>query len=143
MRLVLDTNIIVSALIKESVTREILVHDEIECLIPEFALQELEKHKEHILKKAGLSPEDFRLLLEELESRLTVIPESEISHREEAKRIMDKIDPEDTAFIALALSTRNDGIWSQDKHFEKQTVVKVWKTNDLINYLGITHSFKA
>jgi len=125
------------------VTREILVNDEIECIVPEFALQELEKHKEYILKKAGLSPEDFQLLLEELESGLTVIPESEISHREEAKHIMDNIDPEDTAFITLAHSTLNDGIWSQDKHFEKQTVVKVWKTSDLIKYLGITHASQA
>jgi len=44
---------------------------------------------------------------------------------------MDKIDPDDTPFIAAALATNSD-IWSDDKHFQKQNKIKVWKTEDLI-----------
>ena len=57
-----------------------------------------------------------------------------LSHMEEAAKIMDKIDPDDTKFIAAALATNSD-IWSDDKHFEKQNKVKVWKTKDLIRFL--------
>ena len=44
---------------------------------------------------------------------------------------MDKIDPDDTPFIALALAVENDGIWSDDKHFEQQNRIKIWKTGAL------------
>ncbi len=136
MRLVLDTNILIAALIRNAVTREIITHPELECLMPEFAFQEIKKHQAFILQKSRLSVSAFDLLLDELQSHLTVVPESEIVHREEASRIMDHIDPEDTLFVALALSTHNDGIWSEDKHFEKQTRVRVWKTKELIEYFG-------
>ncbi|MBI4014875.1 MAG: hypothetical protein HY365_02890, partial [Candidatus Aenigmarchaeota archaeon] len=53
----------------------------------------------------------------------------------EAKRIMDKIDPDDTPFIALALAVENDGIWSSDKHFERQNKIKIWKTETLLKLL--------
>jgi len=49
---------------------------------------------------------------------------------------MDKIDPDDTIFVALGLSIKNNGIWSDDKHFEKQDRIKVWKTKDLLNYIN-------
>lgn len=140
MKLVLDTNVLIAALIKDSVTREILTHLEMEYLVPEFALQEVEANKDEIIKKSQLSPERFQLLLAELKSNLLIIPETEITNREEAERIMNVIDPEDAVFVALALSTNNDGIWSEDKHLEKQHVIKVWKTKDLIQHLGVKHA---
>jgi predicted nucleic acid-binding protein len=54
---------------------------------------------------------------------------------EEAKQIMDKIDPDDTPFIALALAIENDGVWSNDKHFGQQNRVKIWKTDVLLRLL--------
>ena len=140
MKLVLDTNILIAALIKDSVTREILTHPEMEYLVPEFALQEVESNKEEIIQKSQLSIERFQLLLAELKSNLLIVPESDITHREQAENIMNAIDPEDAVFVALALSTNNDGIWSEDKHFEKQNIMQVWKTKDLIEHLGIKHN---
>lgn len=137
MKLVLDTNILIAALIKDSTTRKMLTHPEMEYLVPEFALQEVEANKDEIIQKSRLPTERFQLLLEELKSNLQITPETYIIHREEAERIMNSIDPEDTVFVALALSTKNDGIWSEDKHFQKQHVIKVWKTKDLIQHLGI------
>ena len=54
--------------------------------------------------------------------------------RDTASKIMDSIDPDDTPFIAAALATGAD-IWSDDKHFEQQNEIKVWKTKDLIQFL--------
>lgn len=140
MRLVLDTNILVSALVKNSLTREILAHPEMEYAIPEFALQELEAHLDELLEKSGLTLAQFALLLGQLKGRMVVVPSEDIRHREEARRVMDRIDPEDTVFIALALSIPNDGIWSQDRHFERQRRIKVWKTRELARRLGVTHA---
>lgn len=52
-----------------------------------------------------------------------------------AKMIMDKIDKDDTAFVALSLASDNDGIWSDDKHFLRQKIIKVWKTAELLQLL--------
>ncbi len=139
MKLVLDTNILIAALIKDSITREILLHPEIECFVSEFLLDEVDSFKDEILRKSGLSKDNFEELLENIKEKLIFIPDEEIYHKEEAQRIMASIDNKDSVFIALALTTKNDGIWSEDKHFEKQKCIKVWKTKDLIEYLGILH----
>ncbi len=139
MKLVLDTNILIAALIKDSITREILLHPEIECFVSEFLIREVDSFKDEILRKSGLSKEDFEELLENIKEKLIFIPDEEIHHKEEATRIMEPIDIKDSIFIALALTTKNDGIWSEDKHFEKQNRIKVWKTKDLIKYLGMKH----
>jgi predicted nucleic acid-binding protein len=135
MRLILDTNILISALVKESITRNILVMSGIEFLVPEFTFEEIDKHKDEILKKSKLSEQQFYLLMATLKENLTIIPKYEIRKMKEAKEIMDEIDPNDTVFIALAISTLNDGIWSDDVHFKKQNIVKVCNTEELIKYL--------
>ena len=48
--------------------------------------------------------------------------------------IMDRIDKNDTPFIAAALAA-NLPIWSDDKHFEKQNKIKIFKTKDLVRYV--------
>jgi len=49
---------------------------------------------------------------------------------------MDKTDPNDTPFIALALAIENDGIWTDDNHFGQQAEIKVWKTGQLSEFIG-------
>jgi predicted nucleic acid-binding protein len=48
---------------------------------------------------------------------------------------MDRIDPDDSPFIALAMSIENEGIWSDDKHFMVQDAIKIWKTAQLFEYV--------
>ena len=49
--------------------------------------------------------------------------------------IIVNIDEKDTQFIALALTIENDGIWSNNKHLDKQEQIQVYKTIDIINLL--------
>jgi predicted nucleic acid-binding protein len=49
--------------------------------------------------------------------------------------MIGRIDPNDIPFLALALATENDGIWSNDRHFEAIKQIKIWKTSDLLKYL--------
>ena len=53
----------------------------------------------------------------------------------QANEIMKDIDPDDAPFLALALSFDNDGIWTNDKDFERQSVVRVWKTHELLTLM--------
>ena len=137
MRIILDTNILVAALIRNSITRKILLHPELEFLVSEFIFEEVEKHHEEICHKSGLDANSFMLLLDLLKERFVFVPDEEIKHKPDAKKIMEHIDVKDSIFIALALSTDNEGIWSEDKHFEKQKTVRIWKTQELASRLNI------
>lgn len=133
MKLVIDTNIIISALIKKSITRELLFSPRFDLYSPEFVYLEIEEHYDEILKKSKMEPYAFRTVLDEILSRIIVVPLEEYKPMfSEALEIMKDIDEDDTAFLALALLIRQDGIWSNDPDFRLQKKVRVWTTKDLI-----------
>ena len=136
MKLVADTNRIIAALIRDSTSRRILLSDEFEFLTVGVTKSEIEEHKQEIIDKAKVTEEEFNKIFSLLFSKIFVVGDVTIeSKMEEAKRIMEKIDPDDTPFIALALAVENDGIWSDDKHFEQQNMIKIWKTDVLLKLL--------
>lgn len=49
--------------------------------------------------------------------------------------IMKDIDVNDSPILACALAIPNDGIWTEDKDFDKQDNVKIWKTKNLKKYI--------
>ncbi len=131
MNIVIDTNIFISALIAEGITREILLDFNCNFLLPEFAFEEIEEHKLEIRKKSNLSEKDFNILFLRLLKYVRVTPADIISaYREEARKIIGKIDKDDVQFIATALAF-NCPIWSNDKHFQKQNKIKVFTTKEM------------
>ena len=132
MKLVIDTNVLISALIKDSRTREILLFHSMEFLLPEYSLEEIARHKAKISRYCGLKEEEIDVILSVLLENISIVPFRAIKpHLEKAHEIIGHIDPKDVPFAALVLSTENDGIWSNDRHFEKAVGIKVWKTIDL------------
>ncbi len=132
MLLVIDTNIVVSSIIKDSVTREILLSADIIFVVPEWVHTEISKHRELIARKAGIDQDELDQFTEELFQILQTIPFSKYeSHIDKGLDIIGDVDKDDAPFIALALALNADGIWTNDKDFEKQDAVKVWKTKDL------------
>ncbi len=135
MRLVVDTNIIFSALIRDSLTRHIIFHIEAELLTVGFTYVELQKYKQEIIKKSQSNEEAVEFLLQKIMTKIKRVDDSLINFKFQSAYItMKSIDIKDTPFLAAALATKSD-IWSDDKHFEKQNKVKVWKTKDLVGFL--------
>lgn len=135
MKIVVDTNRVIAALIRDSSSRYIIMHLPVEFLAIKALQIEVEKYKPLILKKTGIAESDFTVILERLYSRMVIIPDAVVQTKmQEAIPIMEKIDSADTPFIATALACEAD-IWSEDKHFLKQAVVKTWKTSDLLRQL--------
>ena len=133
MKLIVDTNIIASGLLKGGITRQLLLHPDLTLYTPEFTLIEFNKYKKEFLDKSDLGEEEFSILLEGIISRIVVVLLMDFKEKwSDAYKIMAPIDVYDTPFVALALSFDNDGIWSNDKDFEKQKIVKIWKTEDLV-----------
>ncbi len=136
MKIIIDTNIFFSGLIKDSITRKILFHLEFEFYIPDFFLFELKKYKEYLIKKTKLNKSEFKQITYDLLENVYLIPIKEYNAKLiEARKIIGDVDEKDIPFIAVALSIRNDGIWSNDKHFKEQSKIKIYTTNDLISKL--------
>lgn len=136
MKIIVNTNRIIAALIKNSASRKILFSNKFEFLTAEFTKSELSDHKKEILDKVHIKESALDALMSALFKRIYVIDDTAIREMlDPAKAIMDKIDPDDTPFIALAMAVDNDGIWSDDKHFLMQKAIKVWRTSDMLKFL--------
>ena len=132
MNIVVDTNIFISALIKDSLTRKLIINSKNNLLFPKFELEEIEKYKPEIIRKSGLSEREFYILLLKLLNYVKIIPTHISSqYKKKAFKIIGKIDPKDVIFIATALAF-NAIIWSDDKHFKKQKVIKILTTKQVM-----------
>ena len=118
MKLVIDANIILSALIAYNQTVvDLFFSKELEILSPEYVLQEIEEHKEEILEKTGYTSVDFDIILSLLYSRIELVPFSVFErYISEAKAICP--DPDDVEYFALALKLQCS-IWSNDKKLKQ------------------------
>lgn len=132
MKLVVDSNRIMAALIKNSTSREILLDEKYDFVGVSFSQYEIRKHQKLILKKAEISEKQYQVTFNLVFSKIKLFDENEVQLKflEKAFAIMKEIDETDTPFLALALQEKCV-IWSDDKHFLKQNKVKVWSTRKL------------
>jgi predicted nucleic acid-binding protein len=133
MTIIIDTNILISALIRDSLTRAIIVFSGLDFRYPEVSLDEIKKHRRTILKKSGMTGHEFELLLGKILSRVSLLHGYEISpFMRTAKKTMGRIDPNDVVFVAAALACPGSLIWSDDKDFQRQKAVKAATTGQFI-----------
>lgn len=136
MQLILDANIILSSLIKNSKTREILLDPELEFFAPEFLLSEVQKHiifDKEVRDKIEMTDSEIIEFLSFLFEKIKVIAKEEyLEHIEEASKLVEH--EKDTVYLALSISL-NLSLWSNDKGLKKQTKVKVFSTEELSKLL--------
>jgi len=118
MKVIIDTNLIISALIKRSyVLFKILdLHLKgVEILTPDYTLEEIKEHKDKILKASKLSEKDFNFIIHVLFRVINAVKRDLYKDVEKlAKEIAKEFDIDDYPFIALALKL-NIPIWTNDK----------------------------
>ena|SRR3989304_798413 len=137
MKLVLDSNIIFSALIRKSTTRNIILSDVFDLNAPEYIFAEITKHKELLLRKSKMNEGDFIALLLLLQKHVHFVSkENYIEKMAMAEDILREIDITDSPFLALAL-TLDCSIWSNDGHFKQQDQVVVYTTKELTNTIDV------
>ena len=129
MDLVIDANVLFSALIKESFSYNLLFGGKFHLFTPEYIFTELEKHKEELMNKTERTTEEFFRLVETLKRRIVIVPLEElVPYVEEAEKLTP--DPDDMAYFALALKL-NCAIWSNDKKLKEQNKIEVYNTHEL------------
>ncbi len=132
MKLVVDSNRVFAAFIKNSVSRRILFHNRFELFAPKELLDEVLKYKDYLCEKGALSKEGYNEIYSKLTSTVNFsLPKSYQESLTEAKSVMDEVDPKDAPFVAIGIAFALDGIWTEDPHLRAQTLVKVYSTKDL------------
>ena len=130
MELVIDANILFSALIKNSLTAELVFNDEIKLYSPEFIIEEFLKYEDEILEKTSRTRETFVMTMHMLKDIISVVPQEEYSALiVQGKEISP--DPNDVLYFALALKL-NCAIWSNDTRLKKQYKVKVYSSSEVM-----------
>ena len=133
MKLVIDTNIIISAIVRDSMTRKALLSPYFDLYTPDTAISELEKHSVLLMRKTGLSEERFKGIIEFIMDSIIIVPSGTFEKFIPiAMDEMKEIDETDSPFIALALSFSNNGIWSNDRHVQKQKLLRTWTTSEVL-----------
>ncbi len=136
MKIIIDSNILFSAMIKDSTTRSIILEYDGQFLFPEFIFQELKKHKVELLRKSKMKESEFNNLLDIILSKVKIIHNEEISHhKHRAWRLVKDIDPNDAIFIATALTIPQSIIWSNDQKLKAVKRVKVFNTAEIIKIM--------
>ena len=135
MKIVLDSNILFSALVKDSKTRRIILEYEGFFLFPQFIFEEMEKHIEELLKKSKLSKQEFNTLLTTLLKKVVIVPNDVLlPFRRKALDIVKNIDKDDVLFVACVLAYPESIIWSNDKKLKTQKSIRVLNTNEISNF---------
>ncbi|WP_231182944.1 PIN domain-containing protein [Haladaptatus sp. DYF46] len=132
MKLVVDANVVISALIANSKTRELIVTLEPELLTPEFVHDEIGNYEDLIVEKSGMSSDRVQQFIDLLFQYVETVPASKFyPHIEEAEEAIGDTDPDDVLYVACALA-RDTGMWSDDADFDEQDLVPVFTTTEVI-----------
>ena len=102
-----------------------------EFIAPEFILQEINKYKTVFVKKAGLSVEEYDLLLSLIFDKVKIISQEEYAVQLSELFLMIS-DPKDIPYLACCIATHSQGIWSHDPHLKEQENIKIFTNIDLL-----------
>jgi predicted nucleic acid-binding protein len=132
MRLVVDANVILSALISDSMTRRLIVTGNDELAAPAYIHEEVKRYVPLVVEKTDRNQATVEELAERLFTFITIVPHEEVVNRlHEAARAMQEIDPDDTLYIATALVS-DTTVWSDDNGLQEQNIVPVVTTTDMV-----------
>jgi len=127
MKLVIDANVVISALIADSKTRELIVTLEPDLLTPAFAYDEIENYEDLIVEKSGLEPNPVEQFIDLLFQYIEVVPADDFYLAiERADDAIGDTDPDDVLYLACAIA-RDAAIWSDDADFDEQDLVEVYR----------------
>lgn len=135
MKIILDSNILISAIIKDSKTREIIVYSGYNFLMPQIVFDEIKKHESLLIEKSGLSKSEIWKLINLLCKYIEFIETETLRpYIYDSLRIIGETDEEDCIFIASAIAL-SCPIWSNDKHFKVQNKIKIYTTSEILKTL--------
>jgi predicted nucleic acid-binding protein len=132
MRLVIDANIAFSLLKKDSFTRRLAYKYSLDLYSHKFILDELEEHSDELCELLQIPKDKFERIKEILSRLVNLKGKISPQQLNMAKQLIS--DPDDNPYLALAIKL-NIPIWSNDLHFKEQSIIRVFKTEELKDFL--------
>lgn len=133
MHLVVDANILLAALLRDSTTRRLILDPHLHLYAPEHLLTETERHlvkSDRFRRRLGLNKRELTVLFMSLTADISVVPETEyVLKRTLSRRLAPH--PEDAPYLALAIHLRIP-LWSNDAGMRNQQRVVVITTTELV-----------
>jgi predicted nucleic acid-binding protein len=136
VKIIIDSNILFSAIIKDSIHRRLILEYDDFFLFPAYLFVEMQKHKNLLVTKSKLSETDFNLLVGIFLQKIIMIPDVSIEEQiKKAHDIVKNIDVDDKVFISCALAFPGSILWSNDKELKRQNDVMVINTSEFKEFL--------
>ena len=122
LKAVVDTNKIITSLLRNGRVRRLLFHPGLEILLPKYVLEEINRYRRHLEKK--VSSKAIDLLLSKIPKKSRIIGSEELSKEtlHKARRLAEAFDIDDYPFIAVAIE-HNAIIWTNDKELIKYALM--------------------
>ena len=134
MFLVIDANSFIAGFLRDSVSRKIILHENITLYSPKWLRDEFDRN-ERELKKKFPSSSKFSETKKILFEFINFISESEYSKfMDEASKLTKHVN--DLPYFALALHL-DCPIWSNEKSFKRQSKIKVYSTSELLRMFQV------
>ncbi len=134
MKVVIDSNRVIAALIKDSTTRLIIRSARFNFYAPSFIKSEIYKYKKEILEKSRLNSEEFNSLLENIFKRINIIQAEKYDlFFKDSKN--STIDPKDFSYFAVCTLCSAEGIWTHDPHFREQKNIRIFTNIDMLEFI--------
>lgn len=134
--LVVDANIFLAAIIRESITRSLLFDPRFNLFAPQFLFSEVEAHvvdDAELRRKTGLDCFQLRALFHRLSSCVRVVSAEQYSAKLREALVLASHDA-DAPYLAAAMSL-NCALWSNGADMKKQKKVVVFTTAELVRLL--------
>ncbi len=134
MNLIVDANILFSALLKDGGTRKLWFNPDFVLIAPAQLLVEFSKYQSELRTRFDGTDEEFEEWLNRMLAQVRFVSNEELGPFLPAAQSLIH-DPKDWLYLACAL--KEDAIiWSQDKGFSEQKRIKVKNTNELMEEFG-------
>ena len=135
--LVIDANIVMTALLRDGATRHLLLSSRLDLHAPETLWGELERNRPYLFAKSGATDAAYRLLFDLLRSKIKGVPVEVL--RENIQKARARLHPKgasDAPYLAAAIAIRGT-LWTHDKRFSRSARVPAVVTRDVLAHLGI------
>ncbi len=101
---------------------------------PEYLLEELEKNKDYVIRKASISNEEFQIVVSLLLRHIRIVPSDEYSSKfKEATEMINDI--KDIAYVACCIALKCEGVWTSDSDFKQKEGIKTFNTAYLLKLM--------
>ena len=117
LTIVVDANILISALITPGKVRRVFFHEKLHPVAPQRIVEETIKHTDTIARYTGIDKTILKTILPETLTRwITTINTDEIPSSTiiKSRRLVRDVDPSDWPFVALAIHL-GAPLWTGDK----------------------------